>query len=84
MDRLAYLAGMSDTYFRRLFSERFGKNPLKYINELRLQRAKELLSGDYYTVEEVSELCGFNNVSYFSIFFKREVGIPPSVYRENL
>ncbi len=78
---LAHSCGMSDTYFRRLFVSRFGVTPLKYINRLRLGRAMELLQADYHTVEEISYMCGFNNISYFSTFFKKETGISPVVYR---
>ncbi len=62
---------MSDTYFRKLFVERFSVTPLKYINRLKLNYAKELLLSDYYTVEEIAEKCGFNNINYFSLFIKR-------------
>lgn len=78
---LARRSGMSDTYFRRLFVARFGVTPLKYINKLRLSRATELLQAGYHTVEEISLSCGFNNINYFSMFFKKEMGVPPSVYR---
>ncbi len=81
VDRIARSAGMSDTYFRRLFVQQFGITPLKFINQLRLTYAKELLQSNYYTIEEISEKCGFNNINYFSLFFKKETGLPPSVWR---
>ena len=84
VEGLARICSMSDTYFRRLFVSRFGITPLKYINDLRLARAKELLQSDYYTVEEVAEQCGFNNINYFSLFIKKETGYPPSAYRSIL
>ena len=79
---LARRCGMSDTYFRRLFVARFGVTPLKHINDLRLARAMELLQADYHTVEEIAYMCGFNNISYFSTFFKKETGFSPMAYRE--
>ena len=81
---LARRCGMSDTYFRRLFVARFGITPLKYVNNLRLAHAKELLQADYHTVEEISYMCGFNNISYFSTFFKKETGIAPIAYRNKV
>ena len=78
---LARRCGMSDTYFRRLFVAHFGVTPLKYVNRLRLDRAKELLQADYHTVEEISYMCGFNNISYFSTFFKKVTGMSPVAYR---
>ena len=84
VEELARMCGMSDTYFRRLFVQEFGVTPVKYINRLRLERITEMLQSSYYTVEEVSEACGFNNVNYFSLFVKKETGMPPSVYRTKL
>ncbi len=78
VEALARMCSMSDTYFRRLFVSRFSMTPLKYIHNLRLSYAKELLRAGYYTVEEVSEKCGFLNVHYFSQFFKNATGYPPS------
>lgn len=84
VENLAKICGMSDTYFRRLFVQEFGLTPVKYINRLRLERIAELLRSNYYTVEEVSEACGFNNVNYFSLFVKKETGLPPKAYRAKL
>lgn len=78
ISHLAKLCSMSDTYFRRLFKDRFGVTPLKYINNLRTSRAIELLQSGYYTVTETAEKCGFENVYYFSLFIKKETGKTPS------
>jgi AraC-like DNA-binding protein len=84
VDVLARRCGMSDTYFRKLFQSGFSITPLKYINQLRMTYARELLQSNYYTIEEISEKCGFNNINYFSLFVKKQTGYPPSVYRERL
>ena len=78
VDTLAGLCGVSDTYFRRVFAERYGITPLKYINKLRLAYAKELLESGYYSVGEISSMCGFSNINYFSTFIKKELGISPN------
>lgn len=82
IDSLTRLFGMSDTYFRRLFVRRFHITPCRYIRRLRLERAKELLSADYDTVEEIAEKCGFSGVYYFSACFKKDLGISPSAFRQ--
>lgn len=82
VDALARMCSMSDTYFRRLFVKRFSMTPLKYINQLKLNYAKELLRSEYYTIEEISEKCGFLNVNYFSLFVKNATGYPPSKFRK--
>ena len=75
---LADSAAMSETYFRRLFAEKFGLSPVKYINNMRADYAKELLGTGYYSVSEVAARCGFNDVNYFSLFMKKQTGVPPS------
>lgn len=80
---LANLCDMSDTYFRGIFKQIYGISPLKYINNLRFECAKELiLSGDY-PIHEVSILSGFNDDSYFSREFKKEFGYSPNKFKQN-
>ena len=78
VESLAKMCSMSDTYFRKLFKKRFAVTPLKYINQLKVDYAVELLQSGYYTVSEVAEKTGFDNVYYFSLFIKKETGKPPS------
>ncbi len=84
VEQLSVQCGMSSTYFRNQFSSAFHITPLKYINRLRLTYAEELLQSDYYTIEEIAEKCGFNNINYFSLFIKKQTGYPPSIYRAHL
>ena len=81
---LAQMSAMSETYFRRLFIAEFNQPPLKYINHLRLTLAQELLRTDYYTVQEVAERSGFNNIHYFCSFFKKKTGYSPLAYKKSL
>ena len=74
-------AYMSDTYFRRIFSEIYGKKPLAYLNDLRLSHAAVLLSETDSSVEEVARLSGFRDVKYFSTLFKKINGLSPSRYK---
>ena len=84
VEELAARCHVSDTYFRKRFRETCGTTPLNYIHQLRMTHAKELLQSNYYTVEEVSERCGFNNIQYFSLFIKKQTGLSPSAYRKRL
>ncbi len=79
---LAAISGMSDTYFRKIFFEVFNTTPLKFINELRVDYAVELLETGYYSVESISEKCGFADPKYFSTVFKRYKGCSPSEYKK--
>ncbi len=78
---LAEIDGTNKDYFRQKFKSRFGIPPLKYINGLKLQFAKSLLSNGTLTVAEVAEKTGFSDANYFTRFFKKNVGVSPNVYK---
>ncbi len=77
---LAKHCGISYSYFKRLFLLRFNLTPVQYIQEKRLRHACDLLVTGRYTVTEVAERTGFENVYYFSRVFKQKIGVPPSEY----
>ena len=72
LETLARRHGMSGAYLRRLFVDRYGISPMRYIQKSRLRLAKALLQTNYYNIEQVAEKCGFSNVYYFSSFIKKE------------
>ena len=82
MQKLSALCGISYDYFRKLFEKFYGISPIKYVNKLKINRAKELLSSGLYTVNEVAFLSGFSDLSHFSRFFKNNVGISPKKFIE--
>ena len=55
-----------------------------YITQLRIQRAKELLSDESMSVGEIAEIVGYNDYFYFIKVFKKVQGISPSKYRKTL
>ncbi len=78
---LAALCGMSEAYFRRLFLKSFGTSPIKYINSLKIDRAKELIQSGLYSISKVAAASGFHDDAYFSRKFKEAIGVAPSEYR---
>jgi len=81
---LSNLCHISETYFRKLFNSLLGTQPIRYINELKIARAKELLISGRYNVLQTAESCGYSDISLFSREFKRRVGVAPSQYmKEN-
>lgn len=72
--------GMSYTYFKRLFSARFGMSPKAYAISLRIKHAEDLLGSGMYSVGETARLCGYENEYYFSRDFKARVGVTPSAF----
>jgi len=79
---LAQRCGISEVYFRQEFKRFYGKAPLEYLKERRIELAKMLLDTGLYTVTEVAFRAGFENSSYFSAEFRRMVGKSPKEYRD--
>lgn len=72
--------GFSTSHLRQIFKQEYGIPPVRYLNTVRVQRAKDLLSSGFYTMQEISTACGFSNVYYFSRVFKEFTGISPGSY----
>ena len=77
---LAAAAGISESYLKRLFIERFGVPPKKYIIQMKLRHACELLRLERYTVTQVASLCNFSDVYFFSRQFKEYMGVTPTQF----
>ena len=75
---LAALCSLSTAQFYHLFRAEYGITPLEYHNNLLLRKAELLLETHQYTVTEVATALGFENPAYFSRFFKKHKGMPPS------
>lgn len=72
---------MSYSKFRKLFKELTGEAPHQYHLNLRLDKARELLSTTNLNVSEVAYNLGFDSVFYFSKLFKNKNGLSPKLYR---
>ena len=78
IQRVAEEMGVSYSNFRKLFKEFTGLSPATYQQELRLLRAKELLSTTDLTVKEIAYRLNFESPDYFSAKFKSKMGCKPS------
>jgi AraC-like DNA-binding protein len=79
----AQIINISVPYLCVIFKEVTGKSPVEYVINIRINKAKELLS-DGCSVTEVSSAIGFNDIYYFSKCFKRHTGINPSLYKDKI
>ena len=82
LEQLAYMSNMSVTNFRREWKKHYPESPIRYRDNIRLYYAKEYLNSGYYSVSEIAEKCGFDDVSYFVRFFKKQTGTPPGAYKK--
>ena len=77
---LAALCNLSESQFRRLFKEAYGVSPITYKNNLRIKMARSLLEAGAYSISEISDILGFDDIYAFSHAFKKSMGTAPSEY----
>ena len=78
---IARAASISESECIRCFRNTIGVTPIKYVRQLRLQRAAELLKTTDKKIVEIGEECGFQVMSYFSRVFREQFSVTPSQYR---
>lgn len=74
---------LSPSQLTQKFSKQFGKKPIDYVTELRLQQAQRLLRETSMPLSAIASRCGYDNEYYFSRIFKQKMDIPPSKYRKD-
>lgn len=77
----ARACNMSECWFIRSFRARTGETPQRYLTNIRLSQAKELLASSSLNISEIAAFCGYENALYFSRIFRKYTGISPSEYR---
>lgn len=77
---IASKIGISQGYLSSVFKKQTGGNLNDYINQMKIEKAKELLEKHEYMMYEISDMLGFENPYYFSKVFKKLTGITPSEY----
>lgn len=82
MNDLADCCSISYSYLKKLFIKKFGMPPTKYIITLKINYACDLLLSGLYNVTQIAEICGYNDLYFFSRQFKEYIGISPSEYIE--
>ena len=80
---LAGKLGISEVYLRKLFSQHYGTTPKQFIIDMRIQKAKSLLTNGTHTITAVSEECGFSSLYHFCRAFKEKTGMTPTEYAKD-
>ncbi|NOU71772.1 helix-turn-helix domain-containing protein [Paenibacillus sp. LMG 31458] len=81
IERVARMAGVHRSHFTLTFTQRMGLSPQQYVQQLRMDRAKQLLYDHSLTVSEISQSVGYPDLYAFSRAFKKHIGCSPSEYR---
>ena len=84
VESLSKMCNITPEYFRRIFKCFYGISPIKYINNLKITLARELLESNMYSVTEAAIRAGYVDMAHFSREFKSSMGISPSEYKKRL
>ncbi|WP_270274626.1 AraC family transcriptional regulator [Enterococcus casseliflavus] len=79
---IAYAVGIHPNYLSAMFKDEVGISPKKYLTNLKISKAKKILIESNDPINIVAGSVGFSDALSFSKFFKKELGISPSLYRK--
>ena len=82
-EKLAELTCMSYSKFRKIFKEYTGFAPSQYIQEVRMNMAKEELTNSSKSIKEIAFELGYENKDYFFTVFRKVIGMTPVNYRKH-
>ena len=83
LDEVAARACMSPCYFAVIFKQESGRTFNRYLTDLRINKAKDMILYTDMKSYEIGPKVGYDNPSYFSTVFKKSTGMSPSEYRKN-
>jgi len=78
---LAKIVHLHPNYFIKLFKEKFGYSPIKYINKMKMETAKTMLQDESISITQIMQSTGFEDPAHFSKFFKQYSGYSPKQFR---
>lgn len=81
LQEMASVVNLSRWHLCHLFKESLGTSPERFLTQVRLERAKQLLEKDFLTVKEVMNQVGMSDASFFARSFKAAYGITPGKCR---
>ena len=83
VNRMAEELHLSASHVQTLYRKQFGSSCMDDVIEGRLRRAQDLLEYTEYSIREIAERCGYNNVEHFCRQFRQHNGCTPGQYRKN-
>ena len=82
LDGLSAIFFLSKVSLCARFKQFMNCSIMQYLFQIRLSKAKELLSSTDKSIETIAFECGFSSANYFSLAFKKEIGLSPLHYRQ--
>jgi len=79
---MAKKSGLNERTFLRRFRRATGEAPLEYVQKMRIEKAKQLLTGTDQPLAEITQTVGYVDLSSFRRLFRQIVGISPTAYRQ--
>ena len=84
LDEVSKEVDISPYYFSKLFKEETGENFIEYLTGLRINKAKQLITGSDMSMKEICTEVGYSDPNYFSRIFKKNVGVTPTEYKDRM
>lgn len=81
VSEIARSVNVSLSYLSRIYKETTGNTLIHFINQKKIDKAKEYLRNTDMKIYEIAEVLGFENTTYFSYFFKKNTGMSPKEYK---
>jgi two-component system response regulator YesN len=82
LENIAPLFGYNSSYLGKIFSKKVGEGFNVFVDKIRIEHSKELLTESSLKVYEIAEKVGYRNVDYFHTKFKKYVNQSPAEYRK--
>lgn len=82
LESLAEQVHFHPNYFIAFFKKYFGVSPLRYVSNLRIEKAKSLLKSTSLPIHEIAVRTGYHDLYHFSRRFKEQTGYSPSDFRK--
>lgn len=82
LNRLSQEFRYSPNYIQSLFTRAMGRTPQQYLQQIRLEQARILLSEQRLPLSDIALACGFCSQSYFSACFRKAYGITPGQWQQ--
>ncbi|MCG8578957.1 MAG: response regulator [Bacteroidales bacterium] len=74
--------GVSSSMLYRKMKSLADSSPSEFVRNIRLKRSAQMLENKSFTISEVAYNCGFNDLSYFGVCFKKMFGVTPTAFQE--